>query len=119
METAFWYNLARFTAAHDGRSDPTAQGQVNDALAAMRRILSMLENRDVLYSIAVASHIGGRMLMFHSQHHLVASTADLDDEINKMKVARDFVDAEDQKGTTQVIQRVCSMALRAWSLQKQ
>ncbi|KAK4560457.1 hypothetical protein LTR86_005653 [Recurvomyces mirabilis] len=118
-EKAFWRNLARFVAARDDRPDSNTHRQISDSFGAMRAILGMTENRDVLYSIAIARHIGGRSPDFHPQRHIVATSNDADDEINKLKVAHQFVEIEDQKGTTQVIQRVCSMALRAWALQKQ
>ncbi|KAF2171171.1 hypothetical protein M409DRAFT_63549 [Zasmidium cellare ATCC 36951] len=116
-EQSFWHNLGRFVSIRDDH--PAAVKDINDALAVLRGILSMLENRDVLYSIAIARHIGGRMPEFHPQRHLVASTNDQNDDINKLKVAHQFVEGEDQRGTTQVIQRVCSMAIRSWILQKQ
>lgn len=118
-QLVFWHHLGRFTAARDDRADATAINQISDSLAVMRGILRMLENRDVLYSIAIARHIGGRMPDFHPQRHLVASSNDENDEVNKLKVAHAFVESENGKGTSQVIQRVCSMALRAWVLQKQ
>lgn len=116
-EQAFWHNLGRFVSIRDDH--PAAVKDINDALAALRGILGMLENRDVLYSIAIGRHIGGRMLEFHPQRHLVASTNDQNDDINKLKVAHQFVEGEDQRGTTQVIQRICSMAIRSWILAKQ
>jgi white-opaque regulator 2 len=118
-EQSFWYSLARFAAAHDDRPDANTQRQISESLGEMRSILNTLENRDVLYSIAIARHYGGRMPDFHPQRRLVAATNNADDPVNKLKVAHQFVEIEDQKGTTQVIQRVCSMALRGWALQKQ
>ncbi|KAK4959474.1 hypothetical protein LTR10_004279 [Elasticomyces elasticus] len=115
----FWYNLGLFTAARDDLRDNAAHQQIDASLAEMRRILNMLENRDVLYSVAIARHIGGRMPDFHPHRHIASLVADPYDEVNKLKVAVHFVQQEDQKGTTQVIQRICSMALRAWALQKQ
>ncbi|KAK3117499.1 hypothetical protein LTR53_001099 [Teratosphaeriaceae sp. CCFEE 6253] len=115
----FWHHLALFTAARDDGRDPTAHRQIHDSLAVMRRILNMLESRDVLYSIAMARYVGGRLPDFHPQRHYVAPSPDAQDEVNKLNVAVHFVQQEDQKGTMQVIQRVCSMALRAWALQKQ
>ncbi|KAI7361886.1 hypothetical protein KC336_g21766 [Hortaea werneckii] len=85
----------------------------------MRGILGMLESRDVLYSIAIGRHVGGRMPDFHPARPSIATTNDPADEVNKLKVAHAFVEAEAQKGTTQVIQRVCGMALRGWSLLKE
>ena len=78
-----------------------------------------MENRDVLYSIAIARHVGGRLLEFHPPNRVQAATDDPNDEVKKLQVACDFVAAEDQRGTTQVIQRVCGMAMRGWMLQKQ
>ena len=118
-EHAFWHNLGRFVSIRDDLPDLSAAKQVNDVLGAMRGILGMLENRDVLYSMAVARHIGGRMPEFHPQKHLVPSTNDPNDELNKLKVAHQFVESENQRGTTQVIQRFCGMALQSWALQKQ
>lgn len=118
-EQAFWRQLGRFVSARDDRQDPVAAKQVNDAFGAMRGMLGMLENRDVLYSIAIGRHIGGRMPEFHPNRHLVASTNDPHDDMNKLTVAHHFVENEDQRGTSTVIQRVCGMALRCWALQKQ
>lgn len=115
----FWHSLGRFVSARDDQPDPNAMKQVTEALGAMRSNLGMLENRDVLYSIAIARHIGGRMPEYHPQRHLMAVSNDPDDDVNKVKVAHGFVEAEDQRGTTQVIQRICGMALRSWALQKQ
>ncbi|CAK3888843.1 White-opaque regulator 1 [Lecanosticta acicola] len=115
-EQSFWHHLGRFTSLRD--DNPAVLKDINDALQNVRVILSMLENRDVLYSIAIARHIGGRTLDFHPQRHLVASSNDPNDDVNKLKVAHQFVEGEDQRGTTQVIQRICSMALRSWVLQK-
>lgn len=116
-ERAFWYHLARFVSLRD--DNPAALQEVNDALVGVRGVLNMLENRDVIYSIAVARHVGGRMPEFHPQRHLVASSNDPNDDLNKLKVAHQFVEGEDQRGTTQPIQRICSMAIRGWILQKQ
>ncbi|KAK4547317.1 hypothetical protein LTR36_000972 [Oleoguttula mirabilis] len=118
-ELTFWHNLGRLVSIRDDRADPSAMRQINDALGAMRGILGMLENRDVLYSMAVARHIGGRVPEFHPHRHLVASTNDANDELNKLNVAHRFVESEDQRGTSQPIQRICGMALRSWALQKQ
>ncbi|KAK1823671.1 hypothetical protein LTR12_001857 [Friedmanniomyces endolithicus] len=117
----FWHHLALFTAARDDqRHDPAAHHNIDASLAEMRRILQMLENRDVLYSIAVGRHFGGRMPGFHPARQILASSSTpsgVNDEVGKLRVAVRFVQQEDEKGTTQVVQRVCGMALRAWGLQ--
>jgi hypothetical protein len=78
-----------------------------------------MENRDVLYSMAIARYIGGRLIEYNPPHRVQAQTDDPNDDVKKLQVAHDFVSAEDKNGTTQVIQRVCGMAIRSWILQKQ
>ncbi|EMD00910.1 hypothetical protein BAUCODRAFT_118634 [Baudoinia panamericana UAMH 10762] len=115
----FWYNLALFTAARDDRPDQGATQQIDHSLGVMRGILRQKENRDVLYSVAIGRYIGGRTPDFHPQRHLLASTNDSNEDVNKLIVAQQFIEAENQSGTSQVVQRICSMALRGWLLQKQ
>ncbi|PPJ60291.1 hypothetical protein CBER1_01318 [Cercospora berteroae] len=116
-ERSFWHQLARFVAIRDDTTN--VQREIDDALGTMRNLLHMLENRDVLYSLAVARHLGGRIPEWHPQRHLVPSSNDPNDPVGKLRVAQQFVETEDQRGTTQVIQRICSMAIRSWILQKQ
>lgn len=118
-EQAFWHNIGKFVSLRDDTANPTVLDNVNDTLSAIREILSMLENRDVLYSLAIARHIGGRMAEFHPERRLVATTNDPHDDVNKLIVAHRFVETEDQRGTNQVIQRICGMSIRSWMLQKQ
>ena len=114
----FWHQLGRFVQARDDRPDP--QNDVNSALVPLRQMLGKVETRDVLYSIAVARHIGGRMPSFHPSRPLGHSPNNgPEDPVNQLKVAHKFVLSEDQQGTTQVIQRICGMALRSWALAKQ
>lgn len=117
-EQLYWHDLGRFTAARDDGSNRAAQDEINGALGRMRSYLGMMENRDVFYSIAIVRHIGGRMPDFHPQHYLVATSNDPMDDVNKLKVAHSHVQSEDQRGLTQVIQRICGMALHGWALQK-
>ncbi|KAF7196490.1 putative transcriptional regulatory protein C15D4.02 [Pseudocercospora fuligena] len=115
-ERSFWHHLGRFVSLRDDTT--SVQKEIDDTLNIMRNILSMLENRDVLYSIAIGRHIGGRMPDFHPQRHLVASNNDPNNPVTKLSIAHSFVESEDQRGTTQVIQRICSMAIRGWILSK-
>lgn len=55
----FWHQLGRFVLARDDLAD--SLNEVNNALGGLRHMLGKTETRDVLYSIAVARHIGGRM----------------------------------------------------------
>jgi hypothetical protein len=117
-QQAFWYHLGKFTSLRDDQGDVQTLENVSRELANMRVILNVLENRDVLYSIAVARHIGGRIPGWSPQTpHLLLSN-DPNDDANKLDVAYGFVRTEDQRGTSQVIQRICSMSLRAWVLQQ-
>jgi hypothetical protein len=116
-EQGFWYHLGKFTSLRDDQGDDQTLDAVTRELANMRMILNVLENRDVLYSIAVARHIGGRMPDWNPQTPN-PMTNDPNDEVNKLHIAHGFVQTEDQRGTSQVIQRICSMSLRSWSLQR-
>jgi len=94
-EFDFWRHLARF-AAH---ADPA------DALTQLRRLLDEREGRDVLYSIAIVRHF---------QDRATASLSEADRV--KLNVARKFVEDEAAgRGTTQVVQRLCGMAVRSWA----
>lgn len=117
-QQAFWYSLGKFTSLHDDQGDVQTLDQVATELTNMRMILHVLENRDVLYSIAVARHIGGRTPEWSPQTPQQPMTNDPNDDVNKLHVAHGFVQTEDQRGSNQVIQRICSMSLRAWSLQR-
>ncbi|KAI5276387.1 hypothetical protein E4T47_00739 [Aureobasidium subglaciale] len=119
LQDAFWHQLGRFVSIHDDLLSPDAAQQIATALAAMRNILSMLENRDVLYSMAIARHFGGRMVDYNEGKILVSKSAEPDDPIAKLAVAMNFIRDEDSQGTTQVVQRFCSMCRRSWQLQRQ
>lgn len=116
-ERHFWHQLATFVSVRDDSDEPRNEAAIDAALNAMRAILGMMENRDVLYSLAIARHIGGRVAEFHPRQQL-GRPDHPNSEIHKLEVARHFVEVEDQKGTTQVIQRICGMAMRSWTLQK-
>ncbi|KAH0268009.1 hypothetical protein KCU71_g19465, partial [Aureobasidium melanogenum] len=119
LQDAFWHQLGRFVSIHDDIISPDAAQQIATALAAMRNILSMLENRDVLYSMAIARHFGGRMVDYTESKILVSKSAEPDDPIAKLAVAMNFIRDEDSQGTTQVVQRLCGMCRRSWQLQRQ
>jgi hypothetical protein len=119
LQDAFWHQLGRFVSIHDDIASPDSAQQIAAALAAMRNILSMLENRDVLYSMAIARHFGGRMVEYTESKILVSKSAEPDDPIAKLAVAMNFIRDEDSQGTTQVVQRLCGMCRRSWQLQRQ
>ena len=82
----------------------------------MRNILSLLENRDVLYSVAVLRHYGGRMQdAFPEKERVLApSSQDPEDPLNKLSVALGFLATEEMHGTTIAVQRIAAMSRRAW-----
>lgn len=118
IQQAFWYHLGTFTSLRDDQGDAQTLDNISRELVNMRTILNVLENRDVLYSIAVARHIGGRIPDWSPQTPHLPLSNDPSDEVNKLHVAYGFVQTEDQRGSSQVIQRICSMSLRAWILQQ-
>lgn len=116
-EMHFWHQLGRIASVHDDSPDPVGTRDINDALAAMRGVLGLMENRDVLYSLAIARYIGGRLPEFDPQIPL-ARTGNAESDVDKLETARAFIVLENEKGMTQVIQRVCGMAMRSSVLQQ-
>ena len=117
-EVYFWHQLGSFTSYRDDGEEPLTIQAINDALGTTRSILGVMENRDVLYSLAMLRYIGGRMDGFDPRQQLPVSNGS-DDDITKLEVARHHVEVEGLKGTTQVIQRICDMAMRSCILHKQ
>ena len=116
-QRSFWHNLGRFASLQNGPMDAFTHERVQEALVAMRSILGMLENRDVLYSIAIARSVNGQAR--YQDPHGFHPNLDPEEEANKLRIAQDFVKTEERRGTNQVIQRICSMAIRSWSLETQ
>ena len=118
LQDLFWHHLCSFTTIHDDVVSSSSAADVATQLAGMRNILNMLENRDVLYSMAIARHFGGRMEQYHPDKALVGRGGEAEDPINKLVVAMGFLANEEQAGTTQVVQRVCGMSRRGFFLQR-
>ncbi|WPG99589.1 Hypothetical protein R9X50_00240700 [Acrodontium crateriforme] len=113
----FWHRLGRFVLARDDRAD--SLDEVNHALIGLRQMLGKTETRDVLYSIAVARHVGGRMPSFHPNRQITSTSNDPNDPVNQLNVAHHFIEAEHDRATNQVIKSICGMSLRSWALAKQ
>lgn len=116
-ECEFWRLISKFLTIRD--DEAAAANQLDDTLAELRKVLDSRENRDVMYSIAIARHIGQRMADGSKPLGLGDRGGELDndenDPRNKLKVAREFVELEaGGRGTTQVVQRICGMAIRSW-----
>lgn len=87
-------------------------------LSRLRNQLRGLESRDVLYSIAAVRQYGPRTKGEVLQRGTdVAVGGELqEDERGRFAVAKKFVEDEAAgKGTNQVVQRACGMAVRSWT----
>lgn len=117
-EVEFWRLLGHFVAYPDPRtSSPSARptgANPDETLQSCRSILSMLENRDVLYSVMVCRLVGPRLQDFPDGVDRALNNDDADPR-TKVFIAKKFLEDEaGGKGTNQVIQRFCDMAIRSW-----
>jgi hypothetical protein len=111
-ELEFWHSLGKFVTLD--YEDDNAAKAVDDCLATLRNLLDGRENRDVLYSIAVARGLGHRV----SEYTEYTQPLHLDesDIKSKLVVAKKFVqDEASGSGTTNVIRRLCDLAARSWA----
>lgn len=108
----FWSSIGHFLTLHD--DEASSAKEIDDTLARCRMLLDNFENRDVIYSIAIARHIGARWTDF-PRNVPPPATSDEKDAGSKLYVAQKFLEQEAAgKGTTQVIKRICGMAVRSW-----
>ena len=115
-ERDFWRLIGKFVTLHD--DEASSAKEIDDTLGSLRLLLDSRENRDVLYSIAIVRHVGQRLA--ESVANNETSKADLTDEIesprSKLYVAREFLITESNvKATSQVVARICGMAIKSWS----
>ena len=114
-ERKFWNLVHTFLTKRD--DEASSAKEIDDTLAACRGLLDSRENRDVIYSIMIARHIGGRMAEFPNNLQQ-PDTNDEADSKNKLTVAKRFIEDEVTRGTNQIVQRLCGMAVRSWSLKR-
>lgn len=115
-EREFWRLMHTFLAIRD--DEASSAKEIDDTLAKCRVLLDSRENRDVIYSIAIARHLGQRMAEFPDNLQQPTSN-DENDARAKLYVAKKFIEDEaNTKGTTQVIQRLCGMAMRSWTVRR-
>jgi hypothetical protein len=111
-ELDFWYHLARFTTLRD--DEASSAKDIDDTMSILRNLLDGRENRDVLYSIAVVRSLSPRVAEY-SEHERPLHL-DETDQRSKLAVAKRFVkDEADGAGTTNVIRRLCELAVRSWT----
>ncbi|KAL8950304.1 MAG: hypothetical protein Q9222_003648 [Ikaeria aurantiellina] len=111
-EREFWRLLHRFLTIHD--DEASASHELDEILSNTRNLLDNKENRDVLYSIAIVRLHGGRENLDNlpQQNHSASHVPD-----KGIKIAKDFLEGQATgKGTTQVVQRLCGMAIKSWTL---
>ena len=113
----FWSTIGHFLTLHD--DEASSAKEIDDTLARTRTLLDTLENRDVIYSIAIARHLGQRWADFpRSFPHPI--TTNEKDAGAKLYVAQKFLEQEASgKGTTQVVVRLCGMVLRSWIVSRE
>lgn len=115
-EREFWRLMHTFLTIRD--DEASSAKEIDDTLGKCRGLLDSRENRDVLYSVAIARHLGQRMSEFPDnlqQPH----TNDEQDARAKLYVAKQFIEEEAKgKGTNQVIQRLCGIAMRSWNIRR-
>ena len=121
-ERDFWRNTAKFCTLKDDSRSYTENpvDEINNVLSHMRTLLDSRENRDIIYSIAIARHIGQQLVEKAAAEGSAASSQpvgnDEEDPRTKNSVARSFIQSEaGGRGTNQVVQRFCGMAIMAWS----
>ena len=115
-ERDFWRLMHKFLTIRD--DEACSAQDIDEALGACRNLLDSRENRDVIYSIAIARHLGQRMAEFPDNLQQPTSN-DEQDARARLFVAKNFIEDEaNGKGTNQVIQRLCSVAMRSWTLRR-
>lgn len=108
----FWGELGEFLTLHD--NEASSAKQIDDTLGRCRQLLDTYENRDIIYSIAIARHLGQRWTDFPNSLPKVANTNEKESS-TKLFVAQKFIEEEAEgKGTTQIYKRICCMAVRSW-----
>lgn len=113
----FWSTVGHFLTLHD--DEASSAKEIDDTLARTRTLLDTMENRDVIYSIAIARHLGQRWTDFPRSFPQPITTNEKDAG-TKLYVAQKFLEQEASgKGTTQVVMRLCGMVLRSWIVSRE
>jgi hypothetical protein len=108
----FWSELGDFLTLHD--NEASSAKQIDDTLTRCRSLLDTYENRDIVYSIAIARHLGQRWADFPNNLPKVGYSNEKEAG-TKLFVAQKFIEEEAEgKGTTQIYKRICCMAVRSW-----
>ncbi|EGY16652.1 negative acting factor [Verticillium dahliae VdLs.17] len=112
-EYEFWYNLAHFLCL----PDTTYESKHDERETALNRIRTLLdgqENRDLLYSIAIARELAPRLDPGYETS--IPQQADESEPKNRLFVASNFIRREAQVsgGTTNVVRRFSEIAIQSF-----
>ena len=108
----FWEHIGTFLTLHD--DEAIAAKEIDDTLGYARQLLDTYENRDIIYSIVIARHLGQRCTDFPTSLPKVGTSNEKESN-TKLFVAQKFIEEEAEgKGTTQIYKRICCMAVRSW-----
>jgi hypothetical protein len=112
-EFHFWYTLAEYLRCGEDRS-PAMVAKREEHLGQLRRLLDGRENRDLLYSIAIARDVSP--LVEPGYEQTVPQHHDESNPKNKLFVASNFIRQEAQVagGTTNVVRRLSEIAIQAF-----
>ena len=110
-EHDFWRLLHKFLTIRD--DEASASHELDKTLNDAKGLLDLKENRDVMYSIAVVRLHGARENLENLPQQNNRSSDSEDKLVDK---AKKFLEGQTVRGTNQVVQRVCGMALKAWTL---
>ncbi|KAI4227403.1 MAG: hypothetical protein L6R36_002424 [Xanthoria steineri] len=110
-EHDFWRLLHKFLTIRD--NEASASNELDRTLNDAKGLLDLKENRDVMYSIAVVRLHGARESVENVPQPSNRSSEAEDKLLDKAKT---FLEGQTVRGTNQVVQRVCGMASKAWTL---
>ncbi|KAL8926469.1 MAG: hypothetical protein Q9172_001772 [Xanthocarpia lactea] len=110
-EHDFWRLLHKFLTIRD--DEASASHELDKTLNDAKGLLDLKENRDVMYSIAVVRLHGARENLENLPQQNNRSSDSEDKLVDK---AKKFLEGQTVRGTNQVVQRVCGMASKAWTL---
>ncbi|KAK2755956.1 hypothetical protein FQN54_005753 [Arachnomyces sp. PD_36] len=117
-EYQFWSSLGYILTLRDGEGNATEQ--IDAALATCRSLLDTYENRDVLYSIAIARIVGHRWAELPATATHLANGETRQEAAHKLYIAQRFLEDEAAgKSAIPAIKRVCGMVIRSWTLSRE
>lgn len=112
---SFWDCIGHFLTLHD--NEAAAGVEIDETLARARGLLDQIENRDVIYSIAIGRHLGQRWIDYPRSRPPFDNLGDERNPGTKLYVAQKFIEEEArEKGTNQVVRRLCGMVVRLWEI---